>query len=525
MEQATLFNTTAQQKVIIHVDHAELFLSHLNPRSTRPPEYVKRLSERIRHNGYEITRAMWVYPDGDKYAVFAGGTRLQAVQMLDLESVPVVLHTGYSDGEIVRLADLDNENDEYHEPVSMVDVWMSYKALKDRGWTQAQIGKAKGVSQPTVKFMLKYADMPQSVIDVFSTNDFMTEGHAREIIKLVHCTNLTPWLTRESAMLHVIEKVTKRGMFTAKDFKSEVDKLNNVITTVERFITGIDKPWADDLLQALADKQAYTQRTAQRIMDNMTQEIAIAKRAAEDAKRIELEAAERERIAAERAAAEAAHRLLIESLEVGQWWQLGDHLLYCGDTSQPEFYADLPHVAFAFADPPYNADKAHWDNDFAWAHDWLSDKAAIVAVTPGISSIFEFAQITTMPYKWSLACWLCNGMTRGAVGFGNWIYTALFSQGSVYKQAQDHHKITITLKHKDRTKHPSRKPDAYIDWLVETFSQDGDTILDPFLGSGTTLLCSERMGRVCIGGEIDPEYCKDIIRQWEDMTGLEACPL
>lgn len=50
----------------------------------------------------------------------------------------------------------------------------------------------------------------------------------------------------------------------------------------------------------------------------------------------------------------------IENLAVkaGQWWRLGKHLLYCGDTSQEAFYSKLPKTLFAFADPPYNAKAA-----------------------------------------------------------------------------------------------------------------------------------------------------------------------
>ena len=45
------------------------------------------------------------------------------------------------------LAEYDNENDEYHTPVSPVDIWAEYARLKSLGWTQQRIAKAKGVSQ------------------------------------------------------------------------------------------------------------------------------------------------------------------------------------------------------------------------------------------------------------------------------------------------------------------------------------------------------------------------------------------
>lgn len=206
----------------------------------------------------------------------------------------------------------------------------------------------------------------------------------------------------------------------------------------------------------------------------------------------------------------------------GDWWRLGNSLLYCGDTSHPEFYSKLPKVAFAFADPPYNAEAADWDNNFNWNHDWLNDKADIVAVTPGIVSIFDFAKNTSMPYKWSLSCWIKNGMTRGAMGFGNWIYTAIFSDGSIYKNSQDFFSITISTSQTDETEHKGRKPTAYMHKIIDTFTNDGDAIIDPFAGSGQTLLCCESLGRICYTGEIDLEFCNNIINRWEKITKEKA---
>jgi DNA modification methylase len=47
-------------------------------------------------------------------------------------------------------------------------------------------------------------------------------------------------------------------------------------------------------------------------------------------------------------------------------------------------------------------------------------------------------------------------------------------------------------------------------------------VLDPFLGSGTTLIAAERLGRKCYGCEIEPRYADVILRRWEAETGREA---
>lgn len=53
-------------------------------------------------------------------------------------------------------------------------------------------------------------------------------------------------------------------------------------------------------------------------------------------------------------------------------------------------------------------------------------------------------------------------------------------------------------------------------------SERGDTVLDPFLGSGSTLIAAERTGRVCRGMEIDPIYVDVAIRRWQRHTGGHA---
>lgn len=217
-----------------------------------------------------------------------------------------------------------------------------------------------------------------------------------------------------------------------------------------------------------------------------------------------------------------------ERCSLGDVWILGDHVLYCGDTSTEDF-RDLIRdrvdgkACLAFADPPYGANVEGYDDSrFYWEHDYLADAADVVIVTPGIVSIFELARCTAMPYRWSLAAWITNGMTRGAVGFGNWMYAAVFSAGSVFRQAQDFSKVTISNAEAEDTEHPTRKPTEYVHWIVETFSKPKEWVIDPFLGSGQTLMVCEASGRRCIGGELDPKFCSEIVARWEAMTKAEA---
>jgi ParB family chromosome partitioning protein len=203
----------------------------------------------------------------------------------------------------------------------------------------------------------------------------------------------------------------------------------------------------------------------------------------------------------------------------GDVWHLGDHVLYCGDTTDNEFKSIVDEYApftFGFADPPYGADVAEWDNECIWEHDYLSDICDVVAVTPGIVSIYDFALQTDMPYQWSIASWIKNGMARSPLGFGNWIYIALFADvdTSLYRELQDVIPITINTSDTDRTDHKGRKPSELMHYLINQFTQEGDTVIDPFAGSGTTLLVCERLNRTCITGELEPQFCEEIIERW-----------
>ena len=59
-----------------------------------------------------------------------------------------------------------------------------------------------------------------------------------------------------------------------------------------------------------------------------------------------------------------------------------------------------------------------------------------------------------------------------------------------------------------RYKHPTQKPIKVISRCVNLASDIGDTILDPFLGSGTTAYCAKKLNRKCIGIEIEEKYCE-----------------
>lgn len=70
--------------------------------------------------------------------------------------------------------------------------------------------------------------------------------------------------------------------------------------------------------------------------------------------------------------------------------------------------------------------------------------------------------------------------------------------------------------------HPTMKPVQMIAYQICNNTLPGAVVLDPFGGSGTTLIACEQTGRCCRMLEIDPHYCDVIIRRWEALTGQKA---
>jgi DNA modification methylase len=70
--------------------------------------------------------------------------------------------------------------------------------------------------------------------------------------------------------------------------------------------------------------------------------------------------------------------------------------------------------------------------------------------------------------------------------------------------------------------HPTVKPIALVSDAILDSTKRNDIVLDPFLGSGTTILAAERIGRRCYGIEIDPLYVDTAIERWQRMTGRKA---
>ena len=65
-------------------------------------------------------------------------------------------------------------------------------------------------------------------------------------------------------------------------------------------------------------------------------------------------------------------------------------------------------------------------------------------------------------------------------------------------------------------------PLHFPEWILGTLCDQSKSVVDPFLGTGTTLIAAEKQGRQCFGMEIEPKYVDVIVKRWEDYTGKTA---
>lgn len=70
--------------------------------------------------------------------------------------------------------------------------------------------------------------------------------------------------------------------------------------------------------------------------------------------------------------------------------------------------------------------------------------------------------------------------------------------------------------------HAAAFPVGLPSFFYKAYSDAGDVVFDPFMGSGTCIIAAEQLGRRCYGLEISPTYCDVIVARWEKFTGKKA---
>lgn len=246
--------------------------------------------------------------------------------------------------------------------------------------------------------------------------------------------------------------------------------------------------------------------------------------------------------------------------KLGQVYQLGRHRLMCGDSTKPEDVKKLVggvQVDLLLTDPPYNVSvgesavlrhkniKARKDSKIK--NDSMNKDDFYAFLLSAFNNAKENLKSGASFYVWYASAeaanfnnaanesglsvrqeliWEKNSMVVGRQDYQWQHEPCLYGwvEGGSHSWFSDRKQTTI-LRFDRPTKsklHPTMKPVALFDYQIKNSTKSGDTVLDLFGGSGTTIMACEQDGRNACVMEYDPKYVDVIIKRWEDFTGEKA---
>ena len=242
----------------------------------------------------------------------------------------------------------------------------------------------------------------------------------------------------------------------------------------------------------------------------------------------------------------------------GEIWQLGKHRLLCGDSTSKDDVDRLmagEKADMVFTDPPYRLTGGGCKSDFGnsgWMSpdkfkdkarsklfdvpefsDWmplLSGTCTADAELFVMSNVRNTKPIMTELEKTKAKIHNILVMRKDTAFPHVWystntefvLYYYFGKAKNPVKKCQSN-VFEVKMSRGDDKKHVSQKPVDFIAKIIG--NHNGANVMDPFLGSGSTLIACEKTGRRCFGMEIDPHYCDVIIKRWEDFTGAKAVRL
>ncbi|MBI4890500.1 MAG: site-specific DNA-methyltransferase [Acidobacteria bacterium] len=238
---------------------------------------------------------------------------------------------------------------------------------------------------------------------------------------------------------------------------------------------------------------------------------------------------------------------------LGDVWLLGDHRLLCGDATNLEAVQKVLAGGLAdmvFTDPPYNVNygatmkdklrgkkrKIANDNLGDGFEQFLRDVCAnLLAVTKGaIYVCMSSSELHTLHRAftesgghWStFVIWAKNTFTIGRSDYQRQYEPILYGwkEGTdhFWCGARDQGDVWLVKKPVANDLHPTMKPVELVERAVRNSSKSRDTVLDPFGGSGSTLIACEKTGRHARLIELEPKYCDVIVRRFQEFAGKPA---
>ncbi len=205
----------------------------------------------------------------------------------------------------------------------------------------------------------------------------------------------------------------------------------------------------------------------------------------------------------------------------GRVYELGVHRLWCGDNTDPEIRAAASAgVQAVVTDPPYGIDYGR-AGGFSASHGWGKWRENVDwdANRPPAESFAWMLSVSP-----TVVLWGGNYFTDLVPPTMGWLVwdkgQREFSLADCEMAWTSRQKAARVITYsrgaavKDGKEHPTQKPIAVMVWTLEKTCEDIATVLDPFAGSGTTLIACAETGRVARCIELDPRYCDVIRRRW-----------
>ena len=263
---------------------------------------------------------------------------------------------------------------------------------------------------------------------------------------------------------------------------------------------------------------------------------------------------------------------VIQVSRPGDLWKLGKHRVFCGDALCPKSYELLMdgHKAnVIFTDPPYNVPiSGHISGNGKVRHREVvmasgeeGDAELVAFLTNALNLLAQHSVNGSLHYigmDWrymrevlaagtaayselkNLCVWTKDNAEMGSFYPSQYELVFVFQNGSnaycndvqlgrfgrsrsnVWRYPGANSLSRSTDEGDLLAVHTTIKPVALVADAIMDCSARGDLVLDPFLGSGTTVIAAERVGRICNGMELDPGYVDTVIRRWQKFTNLEA---
>jgi len=233
----------------------------------------------------------------------------------------------------------------------------------------------------------------------------------------------------------------------------------------------------------------------------------------------------------------------------GDIYQLGRHRVMCGDSTCREDVERLMNgkkADMVFTDPPYAA----FGSSTGLAENIVDDKM----IRPFFKEILSSIRKNTKPFRHIYLCcdwrsystfweinrdvglapknlivWHKPNARLGSMYSNSHEFLFFLSNKykermtqSVGKERTVYGETNVWVYSIDTNKkrlHNAEKPIVLLERSINNSSDENELILDPFLGSGTTLIACEQLDRICYGMEISPQYCEVICQRWEKLTG------